>query len=48
MEEEIRFCPNCGEMTMQGPCYLNPDEPDEGMAWCCSQCLELIDIIQQD
>jgi hypothetical protein len=46
MEEEIRFCPNCLTETMQAPTYFNPDEPDGGMVWTCSQCLEAVDIIE--
>jgi len=44
-EEEIRFCPNCMTETMQGQAYYNPDEPDEGTVWVCSQCLETVDIV---
>ena len=45
MEEE-RFCPYCMTKTMQAQTYFNPDEPDEGMVWTCSQCLESVDIVE--
>lgn len=43
--EKERFCPNCLCYTMQAPAFIDPDDPDYGEAWCCSQCLELIDIV---
>ncbi len=45
MEKE-RFCPYCMTKTMQAPAYYDPDNPDVGQVWVCSQCLESVDIVE--
>jgi hypothetical protein len=45
MEEE-RFCPNCMTKTMQAQADYDPDDPDIGKVWVCSQCLENVDIVE--
>lgn len=45
--EEKRYCPSCATETIQAPAFLDPDDPEAGEAWCCSVCLEMIDIIPE-
>ena len=44
--EKVKYCPCCGENTMQGIADYDPDDPDSGQIWICSQCGEAVDIVE--
>lgn len=46
--EEKRYCPNCNMETMQATTPYDPDDPDSGEVWLCSNCREIVDVVKQE
>jgi hypothetical protein len=46
-EKQMRHCVCCGHATEQERKLWNPDEPQLGECWWCTQCHEVIEAISE-
>jgi hypothetical protein len=45
--EEKRYCPECCCNTLQAAVPSDPDCIDAPLVWMCTNCLELVDIVDE-